>query len=100
MPSSGSAISNKTCFGAVFFNWLCASNTNANEIYVGVLNIWKSVDGGDSFTQVNSWTTRNDSYTHADIHFIRDLENGLYVGSDGGVFKSTDGGSLFTDLTV
>ena len=79
---------------------IAASNTNANEIYVGVLNIWKSVDGGDSFTQVNSWTTRNDSYTHADIHFIRDLENGLYVGSDGGVFKSTDGGSLFTDLTV
>jgi ligand-binding sensor domain-containing protein len=79
---------------------ISASNTNENEIYVGVLNIWKSTNGGNSFSQVNSWTTRNDSYTHADIHFIRDFENGLFVGSDGGVFKSTDNGSSFEDLTV
>ena len=79
---------------------ISASNTNQNEIYVGVLNIWKSNNGGDSFSQVNTWTTRNASYTHADIHFIRDFDNGLFVGSDGGVFKSTDNGGSFTDLTV
>ena len=79
---------------------ISASNTNENEIYVGVLNIWKSQDGGDSFSQINSWTTRDASYTHADIHFIRDFDNGLFVGSDGGVFKSTDRGSSFSDLTV
>ena len=79
---------------------ISASNTNQNEIYVGVLNIWKSSNGGDSFSQVNSWTTRNASYTHADIHFIRDFDNGLFVGSDGGVFKSTDSGASFEDLTV
>ena len=79
---------------------ISASNTNENEIYVGVLNIWKSTNGGNSFSEVNSWTTRNASYTHADIHFIRDFDNGLFVGSDGGVFKSTDNGSSFEDLTV
>ena len=79
---------------------ISASNTNQNEIYVGVLNIWKSSNGGDSFSQVNNWTSRNASYTHADIHFIRDFDNGLFVGSDGGVFKSTDSGASFEDLTV
>jgi hypothetical protein len=79
---------------------LGASNTNPDEIYVGVLNIWKSEDGGDSFSQINDWGTRNASYTHADIHFIRDFDNGLFVGSDGGVFKSTDSGTSFEDLTV
>ena len=79
---------------------ISASNTNQNEIYVGVLNIWKSSNGGNSFSQVNNWTTRNASYTHADIHFIRDFDNGLFVGSDGGVFKSTDSGASFEDLTV
>ena len=79
---------------------LGASNTNPDEIYVGVLNIWKSSNGGNSFSQVNNWTSRNASYTHADIHFIRDFDNGLFVGSDGGVFKSTDSGASFEDLTV
>ena len=79
---------------------ISASNTNQNEIYVGVLNIWKSSNGGNSFSQVNNWTSRNASYTHADIHFIRDFDNGLFVGSDGGVFKSTDSGASFEDLTV
>ena len=32
---------------------ISASNTNQNEIYVGVLNIWKSSNGGNSFSQVN-----------------------------------------------
>ena len=79
---------------------ISASITNENEIYVGVLNIWKSEDGGNTFSQVNNWTTRNASYTHADIHFIRDFDNGLFVGSDGGVFKSVDSGTSFEDLTV
>jgi photosystem II stability/assembly factor-like uncharacterized protein len=48
---------------------LAVSDTNENELYVGVLNIWKSSDGGDSFTQLNNWGVRDEAYTHADIHF-------------------------------
>jgi len=78
---------------------LAVSDTNEDEIYVGVLNIWKSTDGGDSFSQLNSWFTHNDAYTHADIHLLRFYNGELYTGTDGGFYKSTNGGSTFTDLT-
>ncbi|RZW44495.1 MAG: T9SS type A sorting domain-containing protein, partial [Flavobacteriaceae bacterium] len=79
---------------------LAVSDIDENEIYVGVLNIWKSTNGGNSFVQINSWFQRNASYTHADIHFLRFYDNELYAGTDGGYFKSTDGGTTFTDYTV
>ena len=78
---------------------LAVSDTNEDEIYVGVLNIWKSTNGGDSFTKLNSWFTHNASYTHADIHLLRFFNGELYTGTDGGFFKSTNGGTTFTDLT-
>ena len=78
---------------------LAVSDSNENELYVGVLNIWKSSDGGDSFTQLNNWGVRDEAYTHADIHFLKFYNNELYVGSDGGYFKSNDQGNTFTDFT-
>ncbi len=78
---------------------LAASDTDENEIYVGVLNIWKSSDGGGSFTKLNSWFSHNASYTHADIHLLRFYNGELYAGTDGGFFKSDNGGTTFTDLT-
>lgn len=78
---------------------LAASDTNEDEIYVGVLNIWKSTDGGDSFTRTNQWNVHNVSYTHADIHLLRFYNGELYAGTDGGFFKSSDGATTFTDLT-
>jgi len=79
---------------------LAVSDTDEDEIYVGVLNIWKSTDGGDSFTQTNQWNVHNVSYTHADIHLLRFFNGELYAGTDGGFFKSNDGATTFTDLTV
>ncbi len=78
------------------------SDTNENEIYTGVLNIWKGIVNGTSstFTKLNDWSSPNEpAYTHADIHFLRFFNNALYVGSDGGFYKSTNGGTSFTDLT-
>jgi len=79
---------------------LAVSDTNEDEVYVGVLNIWKTIDGGDSFFKLNYWWLRNAAYTHADIHYLRFFDNELYVGSDGGFFKSSNGGSTFSDYTV
>ena len=75
------------------------SPTNANEMYVGVLDIWKSTGGGNNFTKINDWRVVNQSFTHADIHFLRFYNGTLYAGTDGGVYRSTDGGANFTDLT-
>lgn len=76
------------------------SDTDPNNMYVGVLDIWKSTDGGDDFTKMNSWNTpSHPSYTHADIHFMRFFGGKFFAGTDGGIYMSTDHGTNFTDLT-
>lgn len=75
------------------------SATNANEVYVGCLNLWKSTNGGTSFTRLNNWSTVNSTYTHADIHYIQAFKGRIYVGSDGGIYRSSNSGSSFTDYT-
>ncbi|HBS11182.1 MAG TPA: glycosyl hydrolase, partial [Flavobacteriaceae bacterium] len=45
------------------------------------------------------WTTVNSKYTHADIHFMRYYNGVLYAGTDGGVYKSSNNGNTFSDLT-
>ncbi len=77
----------------------CVSKTDANTMYVGVLDIWKSTNGGNNFTQINDWANQTASYTHADIHFMRYYNGVLYAGTDGGIYKSTNNGTSFSDLT-
>ncbi|WP_040443826.1 T9SS type A sorting domain-containing protein [Eudoraea adriatica] len=76
------------------------SPTNADEVYAGCLNIWKSTDGGDSFDQLNQWFRNTAAYTHADIHTLKFFNNKLYCGSDGGIYVSEDGGISFEDYTI
>ncbi len=79
---------------------LTVSPTNANLVFVGVLDIWRSNDGGNNFAQKNRWwDTSEPSYTHADIHFLRYFNNRLYAGTDGGIYESSDNANSFTDLT-
>lgn len=79
---------------------LTVSSNNADIVYVGVLDIWKSVDGGDDFAKLNDWADPNtSSYTHADIHFMRFIDGKFYAGTDGGIYVSEDEGINFKDLT-
>ncbi len=75
------------------------SPTNANEIYMGCLNIWKSLNGGNSFSRLNQWFVNNAAYTHADIHTIKIFNNQVFACTDGGIYRSTNGGANFTDYT-
>lgn len=78
---------------------LGVSDTNAEEIYTGCLNVWKSTDGGTTLSRINVWSSVTPSYTHGDIHILRFFGNKLYCGSDGGIYVTTNGGTNFTDLT-
>ncbi|MFD2892322.1 T9SS type A sorting domain-containing protein [Flavobacterium chuncheonense] len=80
---------------------LAVSDTNADEVYTGCLNIWKSTNGGTSFSKMNNWSSPASlSYTHADIHYLGFYSGKLFAGTDGGVYVSQNGGTLFTDLTA
>ncbi len=75
------------------------SPTNANEVYMGCLNIWKSTNGGNSWFKLNEWFLNNAAYTHADIHSLKFFNDKLYAATDGGIYVSENGGSTFTDFT-
>jgi photosystem II stability/assembly factor-like uncharacterized protein len=78
---------------------MTVSDTNENIIFVGVLDVWKSIDGGDDFVKINEWFNPSQpTYTHADIHFLRYFNGDLFCGSDGGIYKSTNDGDSFTEL--
>lgn len=80
---------------------LSVSDSNPDEMYVGVLNIWKSIDGGNNFYQVNNWSSDSEpAYTHADIHFLRFYDGLLFAGTDGGIYRSEDNANSFESLTT
>ena len=79
---------------------LTVNPEDADMVFVGVLDIWRSTDGGDDFVQMNRWYDRSDdAYTHADIHFLRYFNDRLYAGTDGGIYESPDDAASFKDLT-
>ncbi|RUA06700.1 MAG: glycosyl hydrolase, partial [Flavobacteriia bacterium] len=79
---------------------MTVSPTDPNTLFVGVLDIWKSTNGGNDFKQLNRWWDVSlPNYTHADIHFLRYYNLKLYAGTDGGIYESKDNGKNFTELT-
>jgi len=74
---------------------LAASPTDADEIYAGGVNIWKSTNGGTDWTRSTYWNSAYTPTVHADQHdlWFRPNSNTLYVGNDGGVYYTNNGGT-------
>lgn len=83
---------------------------NANTLYVGSINNWKSTDGGVSWTIVSHWVGSNFSGSasancaasvHADQHYYKWSNDGtkLYIGNDGGIYYTANSGSTWTQIT-
>ncbi|MDY8136444.1 T9SS type A sorting domain-containing protein [Aquimarina sp. 2201CG5-10] len=74
------------------------SDTDQNIIYVGTVDIYRSTNGGTSFSKWNSWNApASATYTHADIHMIREFNGVMFFGTDGGIYRLN--GSSTEDLT-
>ena len=74
---------------------------NENTIYVGGVNIWKSTNGGANWSIVGHWYGAGSiPFVHADHHHasFRPGTSQLYVGTDGGVYKTTNGGNSWSHL--
>jgi photosystem II stability/assembly factor-like uncharacterized protein len=73
-----------------FYN--CAfmvSPTNANEILVGGLNLYKSDDGGATFYPLAGYV--GGAYNmHVDMQDFRTINDTTWITTDGGIYKSTD----------
>jgi PKD repeat protein len=90
--------------GQAWYDLVVAANpSNANEVICGGVNTWKSTNGGASFSLYTHWTGGGGKpYVHADCHAIEYLPGApssaytLYIGCDGGLWKTTNGGTSFT----
>lgn len=77
--------------GQGWYNQMVVVNpTNASVVYFGgaLLNA-RTTDGGSTFYKASDWIAS--PYVHADTHAAAyDAAGALYIGSDGGVFKSAN----------
>ena len=76
---------------------------NSATLYVGGLDFWKSTNSGSSWTQKTNWYSQAGApqYVHADQHaiaFAPSNTNIMYLGTDGGIFKSTNKGENWTAI--
>jgi photosystem II stability/assembly factor-like uncharacterized protein len=74
---------------------LGVSRINANLIFVGGINIWRSPNGGSTWQFNAHWTGQDQDYVHADIHeleFSPHNDTELWACTDGGVSVSTNNG--------
>jgi len=82
---------------------IAADPTNADIIYTGGINIWKSVDGGATMNCASYWigTSGVVDGVHADQHVLEfsPYTNNLFSGNDGGLYITTDGATNWTDLS-
>ena len=87
--------------------YLVASPTNADTIYVGTRDVYRSANAGVSFTDITNSFASNGGYTPNNQKFHSDQQafafepgnaNTFYAGSDGGLYKTTNAGTNFTSL--
>ena len=82
--------------------------TNAYDIWLGGINTWNSTNGGANWNIKTIWNgatsinPNNVPVVHADKHFIafHPLVPGtMFECNDGGLYKTINGGTSWTDLT-
>ncbi len=89
--------------------YLFVHPTDPNTIFVGTRDLWRSINGGTSYSNITSNFTLGGSYTpslskaHPDQHHFYispSNPNTMYVANDGGLWRSTDGASTFSSLNT
>jgi PKD repeat protein len=81
---------------------IAASPTAQDVVIVGGVNIWRSTNGGTSWAINGHWTGTGAPYVHADIHdliFLPGSGTTYFSGNDGGVFKTTNSGGAWSDIS-
>ena len=82
---------------------VAADPVNANIVYVGGVDVWKSMDGGVTWNINSHWYGGcGVPAVHADCHFLffSPVDGNLYASNDGGVYSTNDGGITWNDHTT
>lgn len=71
--------------------------TNPDIVIAGGLNFFRSENGGVTWSRLSRWVGNQTMYIHADHHAVVWEGSQVIVGTDGGIFYSSDNGTTFTD---
>jgi photosystem II stability/assembly factor-like uncharacterized protein len=82
---------------------LAVDPNNANNVFVGGVDLFKSTNGGTSWSQIAHWYGGfGFQYVHADQHIVM-FEPGnssvVYFGNDGGIWRSTNATAAIPAIT-
>ncbi len=99
MTSSGTT----ACDGQCDYNMVIRAHvTEVNTVFRGNLHVFKSTDGGTSWSDLTgNWG--GSQKVHQDTHYFLmnpTNANEFYVGCDGGLWKTGDGGVNFSNLNT
>lgn len=80
---------------------LSVSPSNANTLYIGGVNSWKSIDGGYNWSITSHWYGANGApAVHADKHYMEFQDSQTFFeANDGGIYMTTNGGITWNDLS-
>ena len=93
-------------------SYIAADPNNANTVYVGTRDVYKSTDAGSTWTNITHnffpadgtfYFTPLSASSHADQHtlaFSPGSSSEFYLGNDGGIYRSANGGQSFSSLNA
>ena len=100
-----SRLNNRVDNGQFGYNtYFYADPVQADTLYIGTRDVYKSTNGGVTWANLNNnFNLRNQydpyrSNVHPDQHslaFLPGNSNVIFIGNDGGLYKSTDAGKTF-----
>lgn len=92
---------------------IMSKSDDPNTVYIGGISVWKGVKVADglpfSWTQISSTSDfyangdPNPHYVHADVHALLQSPSNsstFYIGTDGGIFKTSNGGATFVSHNI
>lgn len=81
------------------------NDMNPDNMITGGIDVVVSADGGKSFQQKTWWALSKErpfngpNYVHADLRVAKSIRGVFYLGTDGYLSKSNDGGNTWTRLS-
>ncbi|MBK9246674.1 MAG: hypothetical protein IPM69_00805 [Ignavibacteria bacterium] len=81
------------------------NDLNPDNMITGGIDVVVSVDGGKTFNQKTWWALSKErpfngpNYVHADLRVAQSIRGVFYLGTDGYLCKSTDGGNTWIRLS-